>query len=374
MIHSFWHRYSLAKSLTIFFVLLGSLFIVYFIKTLLQPSVTENKVDKSSQDVTPDRLPDTTVSIVGDISLADNWSVMPAYDARGQGVDGILSAEALGIMRSSDLMVANSEFTVSNRGSAIPGKAYTFRANPDRLSIYDDMGVDLVTLANNHVYDFQGDAFNDMLDAFEQRNMPHIGAGRNLEEAKKAYYYKAPSGQTIAFVNASRAEKWGIDTPGATDTTGGILLCYDTADFVDTIKTAKANSDIVVAIIHWGTESSHVLEQVQIDTAKEYIDAGADMIVGGHAHTLQGIDFYNGKPIIYNLGDYIFNDMSEPTAIFQFKLSPDGELKYYFIVGWQENMYTRILSGEERQNLVNQVESWSPNITITEDNEIVLKN
>ena len=374
MIHSFWHRYSLAKSLTIFFVLLGSLFIVYFVKTLLQPSVTENKLDKSSQEVTPDRLPDTTVSIVGDISLADNWSVMPAYDARGQGVDGILSAEALGIMRSSDLMVANSEFTVSNRGSAIPGKAYTFRANPDRLSIYDDMGVDLVTLANNHVYDFQGDAFNDMLDAFERRNMPHIGAGHNLEEAKKAYYYKAPSGQTIAFVNASRAEKWGIDTPGATDTTGGILLCYDTADFVDAIKTAKANSDIVVAIIHWGTESSHVLEQVQIDTAKEYIDAGADMIVGGHAHTLQGIDFYNGKPIIYNLGDYIFNDMSEPTAIFQFKLSPEGELKYYFIVGWQENMYTRILSGEERQNLVNQVESWSPNISITEDNEIVLKN
>ncbi|MBR6811401.1 CapA family protein [Candidatus Saccharibacteria bacterium] len=374
MIHSFWRRYSLAKSLTIFFVLLGSIFIVYFVKTLLQPSVTENKVDKSSQEVAPDRLPDTTVSIVGDISLADNWSVMPAYDVRGHGVDGILSAEALGIMRSSDLMVANSEFTVSNRGSAIPGKAYTFRANPDRLSIYDDMGVDLVTLANNHVYDFQGDAFNDMLDAFEQRNMPHIGAGHNLEEAKKAYYYKAPSGQTIAFVNASRAEKWGIDTPGATDTTGGILLCYDTADFVDAIKTAKANSDIVVAIIHWGTESSHVLEQVQIDTAKEYIDAGADIIVGGHAHTLQGIDFYNGKPIIYNLGDYIFNDMSEPTAIFQFKLSPEGELKYYFIVGWQENMFTRILSGEERQNLVNQVESWSPNITITEDNEIVLKN
>lgn len=374
MIHSFWHRYSLAKSLTIFFVLLGCLFIVYFVKTLLQPSVTENKVDKSSQEVAPDRLPDTTVSIVGDISLADNWSVMPAYDSRGNGVDGILSAEALGIMRSSDLMVANSEFTVSNRGSAIPGKAYTFRANPERLSIYDDMGVDLVTLANNHVYDFQGDAFNDMLDAFEQHNMPHIGAGHNLEEAMKAYYYKAPSGQTIAFVNASRAEKWGIDTPGATETTGGILLCYDTADFVDAIKTAKTNSDIVVAIIHWGTESSHVLEQVQIDTAKEYIDAGADMIVGGHAHTLQGIDFYNGKPIIYNLGDYIFNDMSEPTAIFQFKLSPEGELKYYFIVGWQENMYTRILSGEERQNLVNQVESWSPNITITEDNEIVLKN
>ena len=116
-----------------------------------------------------------------------------------------------------------------------------------------------------------------------------------------------------------------------------------------------------------------MLEQVQIDTAKEYIDAGADIIVGGHAHTLQGIDYYNGKPIIYNLGDYIFNDMSEPTAIFQVKINPEGDMHYYFIVGWQENEYTRILEGDERADLVRQVESWSPNITISEDNEIVYK-
>lgn len=347
--------------------------LVFLFINLLKPTQTEVELEATHTGTKPDSLPDTTISIVGDISLADNWSVMPAYDARGQGVDGILSAEALDIMRSSDFMVANSEFTVSNRGSAIPGKAYTFRAAPERLSIYYDMGVDLVTLANNHVYDYQGDAFNDMLDAFDKHDIPHIGAGHNLEEAKKAYYYKAPSGQTIAFVNASRAEKWGIDTPGATETTGGILLCYDTTEFVDAIKTAKANADIVIAIIHWGTESSHVLEQVQIDTAREYIDAGADIIVGGHAHTLQGIDYYNGKPIIYNLGDYIFNDMSEPTAIFQVKINPEGEMHYYFIVGWQENEYTRILEGDERADLVRQVESWSPNIIISEDNEIIYK-
>ena len=347
--------------------------LVFLFINLLKPTQTEVELEAAHTEAKPDSLPDTTISIVGDISLADNWSVMPAYDARGQGVDGILSAEALDIMRSSDFMVANSEFTVSNRGSAIPGKAYTFRAAPERLSIYYDMGVDLVTLANNHVYDYQGDAFNDMLYAFDEYNIPHIGAGHNLEEAKKAYYYKAPSGQTIAFVNASRAEKWGIDTPGATETTGGILLCYDTTEFVDAIKTAKKNSDYVIAIVHWGTELSHTLEQVQISTAREYIDAGADMIVGGHAHTLQGIDFYNGKPIIYNLGDFIFNDCDEMTAMYQFILTPEGEFKYYFKVGRQANQYTDFLDGEERAESVHQVESWSPNIQILEDGEIVQK-
>ena len=350
----------------------GAVFAFLYTKNLFKPKVEEASIEEP-EITEPDVLPNTKVSIVGDISLADNWSLMPAYDQRGQGVNGILSERVLEQMRSSDLMIANSEFTVSERGTPLPGKAFTFRANPSRLSIYDDMGVDLVTLANNHVYDFGADAFYDMLDAFDEKGLPRIGAGHNLEEAKKAYYFEAPSGQTIAFVNASRAEKWGIDTPGATEESGGILLCYDMAEFVDAIKTAKANADIVVAIIHWGTETSHALEQVQIDTAREYIDAGADMIVGGHAHTLQGIDFYNDKPIIYNLGDFIFNDQDEMTAMFQFELSPEGELKYYFLVGRQANEYTDFLDGAERDALVQQVESWSPNIRIAEDGEILRK-
>lgn len=340
-------------------------------KQFFEPKLSETSSEVPTTEA--DVLPNTTVSIVGDISLADNWTLIPAYDSRGQGVNGILSDRVLERMRSSDFMVANNEFTISERGTPIPGKAFTFRANPSRLSIYDEMSVDMVTLANNHVYDFQGDAFNDMLDALDEKGLPHIGAGHNLEEAKRAYYYEAPSGQTIAFVNASRAEKWGIDTPGATETSGGILLCYDTTEFVDAIRTAKENADIVVAIVHWGTELSHNLEQVQIDTAREYIDAGADMIVGGHAHTLQGIDFYNGKPIIYNLGDFIFNDCDEMTAMFEFVLTPEGEMKYYFHVGRQVNQYTDFLDGTEREDYVRQVEYWSPNITITDEDEIVAR-
>jgi poly-gamma-glutamate synthesis protein (capsule biosynthesis protein) len=322
--------------------------------------------------VEPDK--DYIISIVGDISLADNWEVMPWYDRRGKGVNGILSDEVLKIMRESDFMVANSEFTVSNRGVKTPGKYYTFRAKPERLSIYGDMGVDLVTLANNHVYDFGPTAFNDMLESFEAIKMPYVGAGRNLADAKKPYYLTLPNGYRVAFVNATRAEKWGIDTPGATATTGGVLLCYNTAEFIDTIKTAKANADYVITIIHWGTEESHRLEQVQKTTAKDYLNAGADIIVGGHAHTLQGIDYNGGKPIVYNLGDFIFNDETEDTGILQIKFLAEGGVKFYFLPGQQKSVFTSLLSGDARTKKINQILSWDgSNAKILTDGEIVAK-
>ncbi len=322
--------------------------------------------------VKPDE--DYIISIVGDISLADNWEVMPQYDSRGKGVNGILSDEVLEVMRKSNFMVANSEFTVSNRGTKTPGKYYTFRAKPERLVIYGDMGVDLVTLANNHVYDFGPIAFNDMLDSFDTIKMPYVGAGRNLDEAKKPYYLTLPNGNRVAFVNATRAEKWGIDTPGATATTGGVLLCYDTTEFIKTIKEAKANSDYVIAIIHWGTEGSHILEQVQKATAKDYLDAGADIIVGGHAHALQGIDYNDGKPIVYNLGDFIFNNGTEDTGILQIKFLAEGGEKFYFLPGLQSDVYTRLLSGAARTQKINEILSWDgSNAKILDDGEIVAK-
>ena len=77
-----------------------------------------------------------TLSFIGDVSLADNWYIMPEYDKRKKGINGILSEEVVNDLKSSDITVANNEFTVSDRGEKMPGKYYTFRASPKRLSIY----------------------------------------------------------------------------------------------------------------------------------------------------------------------------------------------------------------------------------------------
>lgn len=314
---------------------------------------------------------EVTLSFIGDVSLADNWYIIPKYNERAKKIYGILSEDIVNIMTSSDITVANNEFTISNRGEKIPNKQYTFRASPERLSIYEEMGVNLVTLANNHIYDFGEDAFYDALDALEEYNIPYIGAGRNIEEATEPFYYII-NGYKIGFVNATRAEKH-ILTTEATATTGGVLRCYDPTTFIKVIEETKKNSDFVVALVHWGKEDSSDLEQVQLDTSKQYIDAGADLIVGTHAHTLQGIDFYNDKAIIYNLGDFIFNHETKDTAIFQLKIDDNGNFKYYFLPCKQQEEYTSLLAGEEQTRVLNKIRNLSPNITINENGEFYKK-
>lgn len=312
---------------------------------------------------------DVTLDFIGDVSLADNWYVMPKYDERNKKIFGILSEDTINELTKADITIANNEFTISDRGTKMPGKAYTFRASPKRIPIYEEMGVDLLTLANNHVYDFGEIAFNDMIDSLNEYNMPYIGAGKNINEAKKPYYFII-NGYKISFVNATRAEKL-ILTPEATNTTSGVFRCYDPTNFINLIKEEKEKSDYVIALIHWGREDSHYLEQVQKDTSKQYIDAGADAIIGSHAHVLQGIEFYKNKPIIYNLGDFIFNSESKETGIFQIKLLNDGNMNYKFIPAYQSNEYTKILYNDEKQKVINNMNSWSINAII--DNDGIIK-
>lgn len=313
----------------------------------------------------------SVINFIGDVSLADNWYIMKEYDKRNQGVLGILDQKIIDTFNSDDITVANNEFTISNRGSELANKYYTFRASPSRLSIYKDMNVDLVTLANNHVYDYGEDAFYDTLISLNEYNIPYIGAGNNIDEAKMPYYFIV-NGYKIAFVNATRAEKY-ILTPEATVTSGGVFRCYDPSTLIEVIKETSNNSDYTIALLHWGKEDSTVLENVQVDTAKEYIDAGADIIIGSHAHTLQGIDFYNDKAIVYNLGDFIFNHEDKDTAIFQLTITDDGSFKYKIIPCHQKNKYTSMLESDEALRVINTLRNLSSNVIINDNGEFTSK-
>ena len=311
-----------------------------------------------------------TLSFIGDVSLADNFEIIPYYDSRG-GITGILSEEVIDNMQSSDLLIANNEFTISNRGEKMPNKLYTFRALPERVNIYKEMGVDLVTLANNHVYDFGQLAFLDTLEILKENDIPYIGAGQDINEAIKPYYFII-NGYKIGFVNATRAEKY-IMTPEASESSPGVLRTYNPEKFKEVIKNTKSNSDYVIALIHWGKEDSHQLEQVQIDTGKEYIDSGADVLVGTHAHVLQGMEFYNDKLIAYNLGDFIFNRESKETGILNVKINSSGELKYQFIPCYQHDYKTTLLKDEEKTITLDNMEKWSVNAKFNDNGDIEKK-
>lgn len=314
-----------------------------------------------------DKKDKVTLSFVGDISLADNFDIMPYYDKRGEGVYGILSKEVVDIMNNADIMVANNEFTISDRGSPL-NKQYTFRASPSRLNIYKEMGVDLVSIANNHIYDYGEEAFQDSLKYLKEYDIPYVGAGTNIEEAKRAFYCIA-GGYKISFISASRAEK-NIITPGATSTSSGIFRCYDNELLINTIKEEKEKSDYVILLIHWGKEDSHELEEVMLKTSKEYVDAGADLVVGSHAHLLQGMEFYKDKLIAYNLGDFIFNRETKDTGILNVNILNDGSMTYDFIPCIQKDYKTSILSDNDRLRVLNNMNNYSINAIFNTDGSI----
>ena len=313
-----------------------------------------------------------SLTFAGDINLDESWSTTQALDARGGRIENCISADLLATMQTADVMCLNNEFTYSTRGKAMTGKAYTFRANPARVSVLQTMGVDVAGLANNHVYDYGADALIDTLDTLDAAGIAHVGAGRNLAEAIKPCYVQL-NGYTIAYVAASRAEKTKL-TPQATDTQPGILRCYDTALFCQAIAEARQHADYVVALVHWGTEYSTKLEQVQRDTARLYINSGADAIIGAHSHCLQGLEYYAGKPIVYSLGNYWFNEKTLDTMLVTIDAGPGYTPTLRITPALQANCTTVGLTDPSQQRaFYDRLEAISVNVSIDDNGYVTAK-
>lgn len=332
-------------------------------KTSLDISAPETAVEP------PDTSFDFTICFAGDINLDENWCTTQYMSAQPNGIYDCISEELAGFMQDADIMCLNNEFSYSSQGEPLAGKAYTFRAAPERVEVLKQLGVDAVTLANNHVYDYGKDALLDTFTILEDAGIPYFGAGNTLQRAMEPLYLEA-DGKTIALVAASRAEKYKM-TPQATDTEPGILRCYDTELFLQVIREAKAHADFCIAFVHWGTEYSYELEQVQLDTGKEYLDAGADAVIGAHSHCLQGMEYYGGKPIIYSLGNYWFNEKTLDTMLLQLHFSGDDtetQLTVQVIPAVQSGYRTTYASGfDEQRKIYDFLESISVNVEISDD-------
>lgn len=338
------------------------------------PTPTATPTLTATPTPTPEPL-DITVCFAGDISLADDAVTIAQWEKTGNDLSKCISPELLEIMNAADVMCVNNEFTFTERGTPLKGKSYTFRAKPERVALLSEMGVDVAMLANNHTFDYGKESLSDTLDTLESANIGYFGAGRNLEEAMKPYYVEI-DGITIAFVAASRAEK-NVMTPQATEDTPGILRCYDTELFLEVIKEADANADIVLASVHWGTEYSTVLEDVQLTTGKLYLDAGADVIIGSHSHCLQGMEFYNGKPVMYSLGNFWFNKKTLDTMLLILHITGKREnpqIEVQVIPAIQKNNTTTILTKQEDiDELYRHLEKISVNAKISETGIITEK-
>ena len=283
---------------------------------------------------------EVTIVFGGDIDFDSHYANMNALRSRGGDISTVLSPHLLQLLNEADICMLNNEFPYSNRGTPLSGKKFTFRADPSTVHYLHDMGADIVGLANNHAYDHGPDALLDTFDTLNEAGIPFVGAGHNIEEAKKPVYFVA-GGMKIAFVAATQIERMASpDTKEATETDPGVLRTLDPAKFLEVIGQAEANSDFVVVFVHWGTENKNDYEASQRELAEKYAQAGADLIIGAHPHVLQGFDYADGVPVMYSMGNFWFNSKTLDNCAVEAVLA-DKQLKSLrFIPCQQKNCTT----------------------------------
>jgi poly-gamma-glutamate synthesis protein (capsule biosynthesis protein) len=312
-----------------------------------------------------------TFAFAGDILLDDRYAIMYKYKLRGSDINDTFSASLLERMRSADIFMLNNEFPFSTRGSALEDKQFTFRANPSNISLYEELGVDIVSLANNHAYDYGESALLDTFDTLESAGIPYVGAGRNIDEAMKPVYFVA-NGMKIAVVSATQIERNSTpDTKEATATSAGVLRCMDETKLLSVIAEAKDNSDFVILYIHWGTESVEKTDWLQDKQAPIYANAGVDLIIGDHPHCLQKLDSVSGVPVAYSLGNFWFNSKTQNTCLIEVGISKEEDnvsMEYFkFIPCRQSDCRTIELEGSEKTAVLDYMRSISPNVTIDDE-------
>ncbi len=286
--------------------------------------VTDGQESSEKTELLLEESSSVLLSFTGDVYFSEHY--LEQYD-RG-GIETLADEEMRSLMANADLLMFNEEFPFSLSGEPMEDKTYTFRTDPKYIKIFQDLGVDAVSLANNHILDFGRQAFLDTLDTLEAAKIDYAGGGHNFSEAI-APIVKTISGQSFAIFAATRVSPsydWY-----ASQKRSGILQTYDPAMLNQAISEAEALYDHIIVFVHWGIERNETPEEYQRTLAKGYIDAGADLIVGCHPHVLQGFEYYKGVPIVYSLGNYLFGNRTGETLLLNAAFSEKDQLELELI-------------------------------------------
>ena len=335
-----------------------------------QEETTEPKKDDSSTDNTDDTSKDSqeetttpeptaepvsiTVSMVGDCTLGTdvNFDQSTSFDAFYQMKNdpGYFFQNVKDIFTADDLTVANMEGTLTTSNDR-QQKTFAFKGDPSYTEILTRGGVEATNLANNHSHDYGDQSYED----------------------------------TIQYLEAADITTFGYDRTAVMDVKGikvGLIGIYELKDglgrqqqVIDTIQEVKdQGAQVIIVSFHWGTEKSNIPDDIQKTLAHLAIDQGADLVVGHHPHVLQGIEKYQGKNIVYSLGNFCFGGNKNPsdkdTMIFQQTFTVEnGELVEDDVTNiipcslssesGYNNYQPMVLEGSEKERVLQKIEEFS---------------
>jgi capsule synthesis protein PGA_cap len=195
--------------------------------------------------------------------------------------------------------LVNLECILSDKGNAVPGNRYSLRAPLEAMRVLTEARISAVSLANNHATDFGREALLDSIARLRANEVSAIGAGETAEVAYAPHFFTTASGTTAAVIALNDVRK-------AAD--GGLIGSAADRERVGAALTqARARATFLLAFVHWGDENTVKVNERQRELARWLIDHGADAIVGTHPHSVQPFDSYHGRPIVYSLGNLVFD-------------------------------------------------------------------
>jgi poly-gamma-glutamate synthesis protein (capsule biosynthesis protein) len=273
------------------------------------------------------------IALLGDVMLGrlvnrHLATVRPAYPW----------GDTLGLLRQADVRIANLECVLASGGEPEPGKVFHFRSDPKNVASLLAAGIDVVSLANNHVLDFGEGAFREMLPALDSAGILHAGAGPDLDAACRPAVRRV-GGAAVGFIAFTDNEPdWeaGASTPGVYYVPVEDFHLKDGArrggarrdGLVDLVRRTKARVQFLIVSAHWGGNWGYDVPARHQDLARDLIEAGADLVFGHSPHIFRGVGIHRNRPIIYSAGDFIDDYAVDPVErndqSFVFMLDTDG--------------------------------------------------
>lgn len=278
--------------------------------------------------------------------------------------------DALPIIQEADFSFINLECVLTDHNQAINKSGPALKANPICIEALRDFS--LVGLANNHILDFGKKGLVDTIDVCKKSGLSTVGAGESLEQAQQPYIREI-KGIKIAIIAVAEHEFNQSENNGA----GSAPI--DTIDNYQQIKQAKAQADVVVVTLHGGNEYFPYPRPGLRKLCHHYIDLGVEAVICHHPHVPGAHEYYQGKPIVYSLGNFLFDNTKPPK---DWELGQIVQLHFSFenkafekmeLIPYKQSVAlggVKLLEGEEKTALLHRVNAYREKL---EDNDALLK-
>jgi hypothetical protein len=214
-----------------------------------------------------------------------------------RGADPLAGIQQL--LDRASVKLVNLECVLSDKGAAVAGKRYSLRAPLDAMRALTAARINAVSLANNHANDFGRDALLDSIARLQANAITTIGAGETTQRAYAPHFFTTRAGTKAAVI--------ALDDVDESSGNVAVASARDRERVTATIAEARAGASFILGFVHWGDENTGQISERQRELARWLIDHGVDALVGSHPHCVQPFDAYHGRPIIYSLGNLVFD-------------------------------------------------------------------